>query len=266
MVLRILSVILPVLFLFLLGAAQETPARDPHVLRVMTYNIHITKGMDGTFDAGRIAKVIREADVDVVALQEVDVGVNRSARVDQCAEIARLTSMHGVFGKGRDYDGGEYGQVILSRRPVAQMNVHPLPGDADQERRVALFASIPQERPLPDLLVIATHLHHADEPHRLRQSAEIQRLVDEQKPDGAVLLLGDFNAIPESQVMRRLAERWVDAGADAGPTFPADMPDRKIDYILLPKGHRWQIRSARVLEEPVASDHRPVVVELEWRE
>lgn len=232
----------------------------------MTYNIHITKGMDGKFDAQRIAKIIRDADVDVVAIQEVDVGVNRSGKVDQCAELAKLTGMHARFGKGRDYDGGEYGQVVLSRQPIKEMTVHNLPGDSDQEQRVALFASIPQPQPLPELLLIATHLHHADEEHRLRQAAEIERLVEQTSATTrpAVLLLGDLNAKPESDVMKQLAERWIDATAGTGPTFPADKPDRKIDYILLPKDHRWEVVKAEVLDEPVASDHRPVVVELRW--
>src|SRR5690349_9616478 len=73
------------------GAADPPPKRDPRTLRVMTYNIHITQGMDKKFDAARIADVIKRADVDVVALQEVDVGVNRSGKVDQVAELARLT-------------------------------------------------------------------------------------------------------------------------------------------------------------------------------
>jgi endonuclease/exonuclease/phosphatase family metal-dependent hydrolase len=262
----LLTALLLLVPLLSLGDAQTTkPIRDPAVLRVMTYNIHIPRGMDGEFDAERIAKVIRDADVDLVAIQEVDVGVNRSGRVDQCAQLARLTGMHAIFGKGRDYDGGQYGQMILSRRPLGPMTVHPLPGDADQERRVALFVTVPQPEPLPGLRVVATHLHHADEGHRLRQAAEIERLLDEHASDDAVLLLGDLNATPGSKVMKGLLERWVDAAADAGPTFPADKPDRRIDYILLPKDHGWDVIHAEVLEEPVASDHRPVVVELRWR-
>ena len=85
------------------------------------------------------------------------------------------------------------------------------------------------------------------------------------KPTPAVLLLGDLNATPDSEVMKRMSELWVDPTKDAGFTFPANKPDRKIDYVLLPKGHGWEVVSAKVIEEPVASDHRPVVVELKWK-
>jgi endonuclease/exonuclease/phosphatase family metal-dependent hydrolase len=248
-------------------AEKAKPARDPRTLRVMTYNIHITQGMDKKFDAERIADVIKKADVDVVAIQEVDIGARRSGKVDQRAELARLTGMHAVFGKGRDFDGGEYGQVILSRQPIQEMVVHKLPGDSDQEQRVALVSTIKQPKPLPDLVFVATHIHHANEPHRLRQIAEINRLLKDQmgKPSPAVLLLGDLNATPDSEVMKRMSELWVDATKDIGFSFPADKPDRKIDYVLLPKGHQWEIVSAHVIDEPVASDHRPVVVELKWK-
>ena len=82
------------------------------------------------------------------------------------------------------------------------------------------------------------------------------------KREPAVILLGDLNATPDSEVMKRMRKTWDDPTADSGMTFPANKPDRKIDYVLPPKGHRWEVVSAKVIDEPVASDHRPVVVEL----
>jgi endonuclease/exonuclease/phosphatase family metal-dependent hydrolase len=256
----------------LLGADQNPP-RDARSLRVMTYNIHIGKGMDGKADLPRIANVIKSADVDVVALQEVDLKTRRSGSdVDQLKELSRLTGMHGVFAKARDFDGGEYGQAVLSRAPIADVKVHKLPGDAagpqeQIEERIAVVATIPQEKPLPDLLFVGTHLHHIGESHRLKQSAEINRILAEHvgKREPAAILLGDLNATPDSETMKRMRETWQDVTADAGMTFPADKPDRKIDYVMLPKDHGWEVVSAKVMDEPVASDHRPVVVELRWK-
>lgn len=255
------------LCLLFLGAA-ERPVRDAHTLRVMSYNIHIGVGMDKKQDLARIAKIIKDADVDVVAIQEVDVHTRRSGKdLDELKELARLTGMNGVFGKARDYNGGEYGQGILSRLPIEKMDVHQLPGAKDQEQRIALLASIPQKKPLPDLLFVATHLHHMGEEHRLKQAQELNRIlaphVSQKEP--AVMVLGDLNATPNSAVMKQLREHWDDATKNAGFSFPADKPDRKIDYVLLPNGHGWEIVSATTLEEPMASDHRPVVVELRWK-
>ena len=260
--------LLACLLLLPLLSAADKPARDDRRLRVMSYNIHIAKGMDGKIDLPRIAKVIKDADVDVVALQEVDAKTKRSGvEVDQLKELAKLTGMHGKFGKARDFDGGAYGQAVLSRKPIEKMEIHELPGAADAEQRVALLTTIPQPKPLPDLLFVATHLHHQGEEHRLKQSKDLTQLLAPHmnKHNPALMVLGDLNAKPDSETMHGLLEKWDDATKDAGMTFPANKPDRKIDYVLLPKGHPWEVVSAKVVDEPVASDHRPVVVELKWK-
>jgi endonuclease/exonuclease/phosphatase family metal-dependent hydrolase len=191
--------------------------------------------------------------------------------VDQLAELARLTGMHGVFGKARDYDGGEYGQAILSRQPIEKLEVHKLtaPGEqlAPTDERIALLATIKQPRPLPDLVFVGTHLHHVSDAFRVSEATVLNGLLADAvtKREPAVMVLGDFNAKPDSKVITAMRETWDDPTADAGMTFPADKPDRKIDYVLLPKGHNWKIVSAKVVDEPVASDHRPVVVQLQWK-
>jgi endonuclease/exonuclease/phosphatase family metal-dependent hydrolase len=247
-------------------APASAPKRDPATLRVMTYNIHAGRGTDGKLDLERLAKIIRDADVDVVAIQEVDRGTKRSGKIDEPGELARLTGMHAEFGKAIDHDGGDYGQLILSRRPVQKLDVHKLPNEAGHEQRIALFAQIAQPKPLPDLLLVGTHLHAkgGGDALRLAQAKEIARLLkeDPRASDHAPLLLGDLNSVPRSDAMTFLGESWIDASADSGPTVPAGKPAHKIDYVLVPKGSPWKVVSAKVLDEPVASDHRPVVVEL----
>src|ERR1700724_2661395 len=83
-------------------------------LRVLTYNIHHGEGTDGRFDLSRLARVMKSVQPDVIALQEVDRGTERSGGVDQLAELARLTDMHAEFGKAMDYSGGGYGVAWLS--------------------------------------------------------------------------------------------------------------------------------------------------------
>jgi endonuclease/exonuclease/phosphatase family metal-dependent hydrolase len=247
--------------------AADAPPRDPRTVRVMSYNIHVGRGVDKKLDLPRIARIIKDADVDVVALQEVDVRARRTDRIDEVAELSRLTGMHGVFGKAKDNDGGDYGQAILSRRAIKDLKVRKLPSDPDQEQRVLLVATIPQERPLPDLIFAGTHLHHTDEPRRLPQAAEVIRVMKDvaSKDDLAVILAGDLNSTPDSKVMKQFFETLVDPTADAGFTIPAQKPAHKIDYVLLPKNHNWEVVGAKTLNEPVASDHRPVVVELRWK-
>src|SRR4030095_13030808 len=93
---------------------NKTP---PTSLRLVTYNIHHGEGNDGSIDLPRLAHVTQSLHPDLVALQEVDIKTARTGQVDQAAELARLTGMHYVFGKAIDFDGGQYGNVVLSRYP-----------------------------------------------------------------------------------------------------------------------------------------------------
>jgi len=251
---------------FFANAAAASPDADYVNVRVMTANL-----FEGAGDEHSVVEWAR-GHADVVALQEVDNKARRSGKVDQLAELARLTGMHGVFGKARDYDGGEYGQAILSRQPIEKLDVHKLTAAGEQlapsDERIALFATIKQPRPLPDLLFIGTHLHHVSDAFRVSEANVLNGLLAETiaKREPAVMVLGDFNATPESKVVVAMRQKWDDPTADAGMTFPADKPVKKIDYVLLPKGHGWTVVSAKVVDEPMASDHRPVVVELRWKD
>ncbi len=102
-------------------------AAKPVRVRVLTYNIHHGAGTDGKTDLARTAGAIKRLTPDLVALQEVDKATTRSRGVDQAAELGRLTGMHFAFGKAMDFAGGQYGEAILSRYPLMEIQVHSLP-------------------------------------------------------------------------------------------------------------------------------------------
>lgn len=230
----------------------------------MTYNVHHGEGVDGRLDLNRIAGVIREADPDLVALQEVDRQADRTGKVDQPAEYTRLTGLHGWFGAAMPFQGGEYGQVLLSRWPLEEPRVVRLPGSPGREPRIAVTAlvELPQ---LGRLRWAGLHLDASREDgDRWEQAGALLR---EFGRDGIpTLLAGDFNATPDSRVMRRLLESstgWGDtASVGAAPTIPAEAPRSRIDYVLASPRGVWQTVQSRVLPESVASDHRPLWVEL----
>src|ERR1700674_4341999 len=95
------------LLLLSVGVGKDQPV--PSTLRVLTYNIHHGEGTDGRVDLSRLAGVMKSVQPDIVALQEVDRGTERSGGVDQLAELERLTGMHAEFGKTMDYSGGRHG-------------------------------------------------------------------------------------------------------------------------------------------------------------
>src|SRR5947199_10169181 len=110
-----------ILFLFGVVSTLTAGGRAPSFkapLRVMTYNIHVGVGMDKKLDLQRIASVINAQHPDLVGLQEVDRGVERTQRIDEIAEIAKMTKMDYAFAFNLSYQGGQYGVAILSRLPI----------------------------------------------------------------------------------------------------------------------------------------------------
>jgi endonuclease/exonuclease/phosphatase family metal-dependent hydrolase len=221
---------------------------------VLSYNIHHGEGVDGKIDLERIAAVIRSAKPDVAALQEVDRKTGRSGGVDQAGELARLTGLKMIFGRTIDYDGGLYGNAVLTRLAVKRSENHSLPGS---EPRALIEAD------LGEFTFFATHLDATrDEARRVEGAAQINRRVAGGK--SPALLAGDLNAVPGSAPMKTLAALWSIAG-EGSPTIPSRKPVRQLDYILFRPADRWKVIQVRVLDEPVASDHRPILAVLELK-
>lgn len=223
-------------------------------LRILCWNIHHGVGIDGKSDLERIAKGIRAASPDVVALQEVDQRCSRSGSVDQTAELARMTGMTGHFGRAMDFGGGQYGLAILSKHPVLSTARHALPGPG--EPRMVWIAEISwKER---RIRIANTHLDLTEEA-RLRQAKHIAGLSHLSSP---LVICGDFNAPPEEASMRILAGkwRWLEK-ATPRFTHPANAPTDEIDHFFCEAFK--PVAPVRVIEETVASDHRPILVELE---
>ena len=96
------------------------------MVKVLSYNIRHGAGLDGRIDLERIAEVIRRADPDLVALQEVDKCCERSGNQDTPARLGQALGMEHRFGKCMAYQGGEYGMAVLSRLPVTETIPHTL--------------------------------------------------------------------------------------------------------------------------------------------
>ena len=242
-----------------LSCSAVTEAQAADRLVVMSYNIHIAKGLDGKLDLERIAKVINDVDPDLVSLQEVDRNVARSGTVDQAAELARLTGRELAFGRAIDLGSGQYGVAVLSNLPILESSVTPLPGS---EPRAALAVTV-KPAFADQLVFVATHLDHRDEAARRASLAKIADLFADD-PAQLAVLAGDINAEPQSQVLKDLKRDWAVAGERQElPTFRADKPTRQIDYVAQRPANAWRVLETYVVAEPLASDHRPIVAVLE---
>jgi endonuclease/exonuclease/phosphatase family metal-dependent hydrolase len=256
--------------IFFLLAVSPTLAQLPSEIRVLTYNIHHGEGTDGKLDLPRIAKLIESASPDVVALQEVDQGTARAGEIDQPAELARLTGMQVVFGRNIDFQGGGYGTAVLSKLPVKAHASHKLPSlYAGEQRGVQVVELGPPGD--PGLVFLCTHFDHRPDDRERMASAEMVNELVAKYGDRLMILAGDLNAEPTSRVIRELEKRWKIAGGEAQPpaaeasqllTFPSDKPRKWIDFVLVRPAERWQVLEVRVLDEAVASDHRPLLAVL----
>ena len=240
-------------------------------LRVMVFNIHAGKDASGNDNIAGLAALIRSTRTDLVLLQEVDRGTNRSGKVDQLEALTRATTFGGVFGKSLDYDGGQYGIAALARRGFVFDETIDLPVSPAQTRaggshepRAALLASAITRR--GRLQILTTHLDpSADETYRLQEARLVLNIVRARaSAETPMAVGGDFNAEPDSTVVRTLLDgglrdAWTECGRGDGLTYPADQPRKRIDYLFLTGTLRCT--AAEVLDTQI-SDHRPLLVTL----
>ena len=232
-------------------------------VRIVTYNIRHCRGNDGRLDVARTAEVLRKLSPDIVGLQEVDQGTQRAQGVAQASELGRELGMHSAFGAFMPYDGGHYGMGILSKNPLTHVRSICLP--EGNEPRIALYA----ESSLGGGEVVAIVNVHFDwvddDGFRFAQASYLAEML--RKLEMPFILLGDFNDQPGSRTIslfRSLATE-VPKPPEDHFTFSSDEPVKEIDFIFVSPRERWSKTNSRVIAEPVASDHRPLLAELTLR-
>ncbi len=241
-------------------------ADEQNIITAMTYNIHHAEGVDGEINTKRIAKLIREKKCDLVALQEVDRGVQRTNQRDIPEEIAKQTDMHFVFGKNIDYQGGDYGNAILSKWPITKWKNHHYKMLREGEQRGLLIAEFKPNA--PNLVFMSTHLDYRKEnAERLSNVSEMISIAKSYN-DRLVIIAGDFNDFPQSKVWDKMSgffsDVWSMVGKGKGFTFSSTKPRSRIDYIWI---NRPQSAKPVKYEIPPsqASDHLPLVVKLKLK-
>src|SRR5690625_4813904 len=197
----------------------------------MSYNIHHGRGLDDVVDLERIAEVIVESGAEIEALQEVDVGVERSEKVDIAAELARLTGLeHYVFGKNLDLEGGHYGVAVISGYPITDHQNLQFEKMGNEQRSIQVMKMNVKGFPL---LMMNTHLAHrrVDEPERLHfMQAAKDEIIPRYPEVRGFIFAGDFNDVPESATHRAVKGfmkdvwRWPEMAQRDTP-FRLTIPD-----------------------------------------
>ena len=243
--------------LFIFAALFIFSAQAQNTLKLMSYNIKNANGMDNVCNFQRIANVINNTSPDVVAIQEVDSMTNRSGQKYVLGEIAERTQMHGYFAPAIDYDGGKYGIGLLTKQVPLRLQSLPLPGR--EEARTLILAEF------TDYIYCCTHMSLTEE-DRMKSLELVKAFTSSStKP---LFLAGDMNAEPESGFIKELQKDFQILSNPKQHTFPAPDPKETIDYIAMLKQNAkgFAVISAKVINEPMASDHRPILVELRTAE
>jgi endonuclease/exonuclease/phosphatase family metal-dependent hydrolase len=244
--------------------SDPRPRRHVEV-RIATYNIHRSRGMDRRVSPSRIADVLREIDADIIALQEV-VGAGPTGS-GQAEEIGALLGMGWVMAPVRQLRRHLFGNVIMSRFPVVHHTQYDLSWRTCEERACQRA----------DLDVGDGRLLHIYNVHlgtavleRRYQAPRLAAFVHDRRIEGPKIILGDFNEWMRGLATTLLSERLqaIDLRTHLRRrrTYPGIFPILHLDHIY----YQGEVEVTR-LELPrtrrtlMASDHLPLVAELRVR-
>jgi len=250
---------------------KQRKNRKPGTLRVMSYNVHSCLGMDGRIAPERIARIVSRYQPDVIALQELDVGRERTDGVDQVRLIAQALDLGHMFHPTVHVEGEEYGDAVLTHLPVVSCRTGVLPTldyRRELEPRGVLWLTVMVDE--CQVQILNTHLGLS--------SAEQRVQVDELMSDrwlanpgcsGPTILCGDLNATPRSETLRRFGMTMAESqsllpDSVRNNTFSGRAPYWCIDHVLVRDIKRVMgVQVANTELTRLASDHLPLIVDLE---
>ena len=244
--------------------SEETIAQDnPLTIKVLSYNIHYGVGMDSKKDLSRIADVIKQVKPDLVGLQEISDST-------MAAEIGELTNMKAVFGPSKETISG-YGDAILSRHSFRFVGNQSIPS-ASSSRYEAMCVDVDLSQVYGEGSIVRFVNTHFDWLETIGSKVARKGAVEvieiaffKDNHNLPSLLTGDLNATPNSEPLKLMQRKgWVYENFNKDLfTIPGINPKRQIDYVLTRPAKRWRIVSIEVINEPVASDHLPILMTLE---
>lgn len=249
--------------------AKAIVAEGPMNLRVMTYNIHSCVGIDGKVRPERIARVINYFNPDIVAVQEVDCHRSRSGGHDQAQVIADHLNMSHVFEAMFEEEKERYGIAIFSKYPLTVVKAGYLTQSTrGREARGAIWAMVDIDGS-GKVHFINTHFGLG----RAERRMQVEELLSDAwlgaiPSSEPIVLCGDFNSGPKSDIFNRLQRRLVDAqqeflGSKPQATFSSINPFLRIDHVFVSGNFMVKsIEVPRTTTTRIASDHLPVCVEL----
>ena len=249
--------------IFSLSACYQKNTID---LKIMSYNIRHGVGMDDVLNLSRSARVIGLNAPDLCGLQEIDKYCSRSNNIDQTEYLATYNSSIGTFGKFMNYQGGEYGMATLINRQLSSTKILSLP-DGKNEPRSAIVHTVELDQGVA-ITFANVHFDWVDgEEGIVNRQLQAKALVEYVDSLGLpAIIIGDFNCTPDSPTMLYFekqgfvfAEKGKDRLSFQGEKYV------EIDHLVYRHSEdlQFRIKTVELLDKPIVSDHRPLVVDLE---
>ncbi|MGD0229179.1 MAG: endonuclease/exonuclease/phosphatase family protein [Syntrophorhabdales bacterium] len=247
--------------------ATGHPAEDGS-FRIVTYNVHRCRGLDGRTRPSRIVEVLAEVDADIVALQEVWNVEDRGLEDEQARFIAGELGLHYCFGENRRHRGGGYGNMVLSRLPLVERGNIDLSHPGREERGCLCTDVMAGDEVLH---VYNVHLGTAyrERRHQGRRLVESESLAGKDVL-GPRILVGDFNEWLRGLTSRLLTEHFGTTGIRQHlarrRTYPGPLPLVYLDNMYFDASLELeQARLHRTRKALIASDHLPLVADFRMR-
>ncbi|HEX7285390.1 MAG TPA: endonuclease/exonuclease/phosphatase family protein [Candidatus Angelobacter sp.] len=235
------------------------------LFRVATYNTHKCRGMDGRIRPHRVAQVLQELEADVIALQEVASLSGGRKEQNQAKYLAEAVGFQYHIGETRKWRGAIYGNVVLSRFPVKEVEVYDLTASR-REPRGCIRCDVEVS---PGKIVHIFNIHLGTGYLERRKQAHLlvsREVLLSHKLKHPRLVIGDFNEWTRGLVSRMLQQKFesvdVQLHLNRRRTYPGVLPIMHLDHMYFDRAlslEEFMLHRSRMAL--MASDHLPLVAE-----
>jgi endonuclease/exonuclease/phosphatase family metal-dependent hydrolase len=235
-------------------------------MRIVTYNIHKARGMDGRVSISRIADVLGELDADIIALQEVF--SECESKEGQVELLASTLGMKSIFGCTRHHRGRPYGNALLSRWPIVSSCGMDLTW-AHHERRGCIRGDLKTAQGTLHVFNIHMGTSYFERRHQVKSLLASKQIHD--GISGPRVLVGDFNEWIKGLTTRMLSDRFESLNLELHirrrRSYPGLLPILHLDHIYFERPLRVEkAELIRTRRSRMASDHLPLVATFGWND
>ncbi len=226
-------------------------------MKILSWNIWID------CDFNQLKDFLTAVDADIIGLQEVK---DDDPERDVIGFLTGLGYQH-VFARTEQEWGGKvyrHGPAIFSKFPIVRPEIYFLD---DKDQRAAARADVEVNGKV--LHVFSTHLIHTHQKPSTQQEAQVARLI-EKLPPNHVVVMGDFNATPDSAAIQAMNDVLIDTDLVSNPTWSMhpegcltcnpQTVDTRLDYIFVSRDLK---ANSFMVGKSAASDHLPISINLE---